>query len=341
MSSFTAKWDKLNTLLYSVQMEKNTENNDFRVFPSSRLFYPDFKKVFPRGNSSWIIDAFSVLERRLSPRVKKQKTEEKEVLNDDKYDEKYDKKSDGKNDEKKDKDTVINTQTEVEKRKEKDNIGDMTEVNVNNDRGDYNQQQNTEIQSQSPQRVSLVQSLSYIKTPLVSFQTAGSWKDKKKSWGKYKKNTGWRDPYRDGEDIYGFHPWRYFAEMFGGKKQQNKNIEKPLHSGLNSPNSVILKNEKSTINTTADDKNVKNVNMNTVMDVDMVLDVYTDILQEGVLGSIKSESGILYIRNTETSPELYAPENESSDKKENPESLVERELYRSIRNYAHPVKPKF
>jgi hypothetical protein len=98
-----------------------------------------------------------------------------------------------------------------------------------------------------------------------------------------------------------------------------------------------LKNEKSTKNAPTD----HHINMNTVMDENMDLDIHADIMQDGVLGSIKSESGTLYIRNTDTPSEYYASENESGDERNDPESSVERELYRSIRDYAHPGKPKF
>jgi hypothetical protein len=300
---------------YAVQMYKNKEDEEFRVFPSSRSFYPDLKTVISRGNSSWIATIFSVLERRLSPRVKKQNKQEKDILND----------------EKNEKDPVINTQSEEVKSKEKEDMTDVLQKNTHIDDGENNRDQYTPT-TQSLQKESKTTTLSNIKQPpLISFHTAGNWKDKKKSWGKYKKNTGWRDPYRDGEDFHGFHPWRYFAEMFAGKKHKKSDTV------LTTRSSEILKNEKSTKNAPTD----HHINMNTVMDENMDLDIHADIMQDGVLGSIKSESGTLYIRNTDTPSEYYASENESGDERNDPESSVERELYRSIRDYAHPGKPKF
>jgi hypothetical protein len=316
MSCLTDKWGKSysrENLFYAVQMDKNNEDSDFGVFPTKRLLYPDLKAVISRGNSSWIVNIFSVLERRLSPRTKKQKKQEKDILND-----------------KNEKDPVVSTQSKEEKMKEKENMTDFSQKNTFIDEGEKNLDQYTP-KPQSPQK-EFKTSLSHTKQPpLISFHTAGNWKDKKKSWGKYKKNTGWRDPYRDGEDFHGFHPWRYFAEMFAGKKHKKSDTTSIISS------SESLKNKKSIKNASTD----LHINMNTVMDENMDLGVHADIMQDGVLGSIKSESGILYIRNTETPPEYYTSENENGEEKNDPESSVERELYRSIRDYAHPRKPKF
>ena len=58
--------------------------------------------------------------------------------------------------------------------------------------------------------------------PLISFHTAGNWKNKKRSWLKYKKTTGWQDPYRDGEDYFLNPCWRFFAEIFYPVLGKNK-----------------------------------------------------------------------------------------------------------------------
>lgn len=81
---------------------------------------------------------------------------------------------------------------------------------LNNNNNDHNNLNQILI---TPNKSPLTHTTAHTTTPLISFQTAGNWKIKKKTWLKYKKNTGWQDPYRDGEDNQ--NPlWRFFAEVF-------------------------------------------------------------------------------------------------------------------------------
>ena len=71
----------------------------------------------------------------------------------------------------------------------------------------------------------------------------------------------------------------------------------------------------------------------------IIIEYNHDELQIGVIGYIKSETGTFYIRNNNTNIEF---ETVKSDKTEmSPEFLTEMELFKSIRNFAHPSHPKF
>ena len=235
-------------------------------------------------------------------------------------------------------------------------------------------------------------------SPLVSFHTAGNWKDKKKSWGKYKKNTGWRDPYRDGEDsgigYGGTFFWRFFAELFSdsrgygergerGSDRRERGSLNAVRGGVNNfennDNNIKGKERKDAKNKLENEESNEeflssNIIENTI-EIEkekkerkkFFLDYDDDEVQEGVIGCIQSNCGTFFIRNVECSFDFTEDEdeddngnnNKDDDNHENDENgrrkdgekgkkknkssdyLIERELLKSIRNYANPSRPKF
>ena len=179
---------------------------------------------------------------------------------------------------------------------------------------------------------SVPQGFTPIKHALVSFQTAGNWKKKRNTWKKYKKNTGWRDPYRDGEDSGieggGTFFWRFFAEMISdsmtGRKNSKSGIFFERHSSvIDELGSVDGKREKKELEIKKYESRVEDSDM-----------------QDGVIGCIQSTYGRFFIRNAESSFD-FTEEDSLEEPNHDRDILMERELMKSIRNYSNPPRSKF
>ena len=173
----------------------------------------------------------------------------------------------------------------------------------------------------------------YHHSTLVSFRTAGNWKEKRKSWGKYKKNTGWRDPYRDGEDSVieggGTFFWRFFAEMMCsndiGRGDFRRGSDEENKNSCNNHGENVEEGEKD---------GDKEENREHECEIKK-----EDNFQEGVIGFIQSSSGTFFVRNVESSFDFT--EDSSDELNQNKDMLIEKQLLKSIRNYANPTRPKF
>ena len=152
---------------------------------------------------------------------------------------------------------------------------------------------------------------------------------KRNSWKKYKKNTGWRDPYRDGEDSIieggGTFFWRFFAEMIsdsmtGREKSKNRaNIEGKRRIIDELENST----EKNGIEIKGHESRLEAIDM-----------------QDDVIGCIQSSYGRFFIRNVESSFD-FTEEDSLDEPNHDRDILMERELMKSIRNFSNSPKPKF
>ena len=237
-----------------------------------------------------------------------------------------------------------------------ENERDFKNIETNNDNMNNNQFNQLSIKTSMLDKNLTI---THKKSSLISFQTAGNWKVKKRTWSKYRKNTGWKDPYRDGEDSFQNPLWRFFAEIFFNntpsllQSKIGSVKEKRMREGMDmSKKEEKGRRESEKIDKVGDDydnnyddvnghgfKHGGNANSTPHQEKEIIMEFNHDDLQIGVIGYIKSETGTFYIRNNDSNIEFETVK--SGESEMSPEFLSEMELFKSIRHFAHPSQPKF